>query len=141
MMATNWTSAAPTKPGDYWWRLSPRHTPRVVRLENAFGELRATHCWSPAQKTAGEWGPRLELPADDPLEKPFDEMTEPEIGQVMTRAARAVQGVLGARSMFTLIVFDDAAVGQYVSTAQRSTMIAALKETVERLESLEDVPR
>ena len=68
-------------------------------------------------------------------------LTESELRDLMNRCARAVKSVLGQKSQFALIVFDDPKVAQYVSTCTRETMIEALKETVHRLEHKDDVTR
>ncbi len=79
--------------------------------------------------------------------KRLEDMTEGELSEVMIRAARAVEVALppgsgpSGRSMFVLLVFDDPAVGQYISSCQRSDMIKAMRETANRLERKEDVPR
>lgn len=79
--------------------------------------------------------------------KTLKDMTEPELADVMTRAARAVERELppGAgprgRSMFVLVVFDDPEVAQYISTCQRETTIEAMRETADRLERRQDVTR
>jgi hypothetical protein len=45
------------------------------------------------------------------------------------------------RSLFVLIVFDDPGLAQYCSNCDRSTMVQALRECADRLESREDIPR
>lgn len=45
------------------------------------------------------------------------------------------------KTCFVLIVFDDPSMGQYMSNGTRETMIAALRETLQRLENQEDTRR
>jgi hypothetical protein len=79
--------------------------------------------------------------------KRLEDMDERELGEVMVAAARAVESVLPpglgprGKSMFVLVVFDDPKVAQYISSCNRVDMIAAMRETAERLERKEDVPR
>lgn len=69
------------------------------------------------------------------------EMTEPELREVMNRCGRSLRSILGTKSKFVLLWFDDPAVGQYLSTCDRKTMVEALRETAERIEKNQDVPR
>lgn len=71
----------------------------------------------------------------------LSEMTEQQLSDVMIRSAKSVKSVLGEKSMFVLICFDDPKVGQYISTCERSTTIEALRETANRLERNQDIPR
>ncbi len=78
--------------------------------------------------------------------KAMKDMTEPELRDLMNAVARAVNRELpapwaGHRSQFVVLVFDDPAVAQYISSCDRSTMVEALRECADRLESREDIPR
>lgn len=73
--------------------------------------------------------------------KRLEEMTEPELRDLMNRCARAVQEQLGWQSQFVLLVFDDPKIAQYVSTCERKSIIEAMRECANRLEAKEDVPR
>jgi hypothetical protein len=77
--------------------------------------------------------------------KRLEDMTEVELGNLMTDCARAVRSIIQRRTAgrgdFALLVFDDPKVAQYISTCERECMIEALRETAERLENREDVPR
>lgn len=77
--------------------------------------------------------------------KRLEDMTEPELARLMTSMAKAVEKVaevLGVeKPHFALVVFNDPRVGQYVANCERRPMIAALRETADRLEAREDVPR
>jgi hypothetical protein len=79
--------------------------------------------------------------------KRLEDMTEGELSDVMVRCARAVERELppGAgprgRPMFVLVVFDDPAVAQYISTCTRASTIEAMRETADRLEARQDVTR
>lgn len=75
------------------------------------------------------------------------DMTEPELRGYFRDLAAATESILPAgpssrgRSLFVLIVFDDPGLAQYVSNCDRSTMVRALRECADRLESREDIPR
>ena len=77
--------------------------------------------------------------------KRLEDMTEPEIGELMAAMGNqitAVCAVLGVqRPLFTLLLFNDPAIAQYMSNCERSPMIRALRETADRLEAREDVTR
>jgi hypothetical protein len=78
-----------------------------------------------------------------PTKKPLEDMTEPELRDLMNRVARAVDSTLkeatGQRSMFVCVVFNDPKMAQYVSNCQRSDIIKAMRETADRLERKEDL--
>jgi hypothetical protein len=79
--------------------------------------------------------------------KSLRDMTEVELSEVMTRAARAVEGEMppglgrNGRSKFVLLVFDDPEVAQYIATCERADVITAMRECADRLESKQDVQR
>ncbi len=79
--------------------------------------------------------------------KSLREMDEPELKGYFRSLAGLVEGVLPAgpssqgRALFALLVFDDPGLAQYVSNCDRSTMVRALRETADRLEGREDIPR
>jgi hypothetical protein len=75
--------------------------------------------------------------------KALEDMTEPELRQVMTRVARAVAGILPAGTGFLVVAseFGRPGVAQYVGNGQRSDFIRWMRETADRLEAREDVPR
>lgn len=75
------------------------------------------------------------------IRKPLEDMTEPELRSLMTRCGDALKTVLGAKTQFALVVFDDPKVAQYISSCTRDTMILAMRETADRLERRQDVPR
>jgi hypothetical protein len=81
------------------------------------------------------------------MTKPLEDMTEGELSDVMIRCARAIEACLPpgsgprGKSMFVLVVFDDPKVAQYISSCARDSMIEAMRETADRLESREDVTR
>lgn len=68
------------------------------------------------------------------------DMTEPEMKKMMQDAANGVVQAIPTGTLFALIVFDEPRVGQYISNANRSDMIKALRETADRLEMRQDVP-
>lgn len=75
------------------------------------------------------------------------EMDEPRMRAYFGNLAEVVESILPAgpsakgRCLFCLLVFDDPGLAQYVSNCDRSTMVRALRECADRLESREDVPR
>ncbi|MGD9634495.1 MAG: hypothetical protein AB7I57_22855 [Pirellulales bacterium] len=73
------------------------------------------------------------------------DMTEPELKQMMTTLARRVRdgcAIMGVeKPMFVLVLFNDPAIGQYISNCERSDMIKAMRDLADRLERREDVPR
>jgi hypothetical protein len=75
------------------------------------------------------------------------DMTEPELREYFNMLATVVEDVLPAgpsnrgRALFTLLVFDESLIGQYVSNCQRAEMIKVLRETADRIEGREDIPR
>lgn len=76
--------------------------------------------------------------------KRLDEMTEPELRALMNGVARAVEGALPPGVGFLVLAADfasDPGTAQYVSNAARPECIKWLRETADRLEAREDVPR
>jgi hypothetical protein len=77
------------------------------------------------------------------------DMTEPELRSYFNRLARNIEDQLPpgpsarGKCMFVLLVTDtlDKGLSQYVSNAQRDTIVALLRETADRLENREDVTR
>lgn len=72
-------------------------------------------------------------------------MTEPELKRLcdaMGDSLKVVADAFGVESpLFTLLLWNDPKVAQYMSNCERATMIEALKETVKRLENKEDISR
>jgi hypothetical protein len=70
------------------------------------------------------------------------DMNEPEMRHYFNLVGRATESILpeDARK-FVLLVFDDPGLGQYVGNCERSDIIKALRETADRLEAKEDIPR
>lgn len=74
-------------------------------------------------------------------------MTEPELREYFSMLATVIESILPAgtsrkgTALFAILVFDNPGVTQYVSNADRTDMIKALKEMVNRLEANEDIPR
>jgi len=73
--------------------------------------------------------------------KRLEDMTEPELRELMVRCGCAVKKELGGMSQFALVVFDDPKIAQYISTCTRESMIEAMRETAERLARNQDVTR
>lgn len=75
----------------------------------------------------------------------LETMTEPELGELMRYAARRIERAFAdlrvQKPHFALVVFNDPQIGQYISNCERESMIAALRETADRLERNQDVTR
>lgn len=77
------------------------------------------------------------------------DMTEPELRRFFRSVARKVEAMLPpgpsahGKCLFALIVADavEPGIGQYVSNVQRADMVRLLRETADRLERREDIPR
>lgn len=73
------------------------------------------------------------------------DMDEVELGSLMTLLAksleRAAAKFLDEKPLFVLVLFNDPEIAQYVSNCDRSTTIAAMRETADRLERRDDVSR
>ena len=75
----------------------------------------------------------------------LEDMTEPELKTLMNACgkalmAEAVKHGVG-KPLFALLLFNDPKVAQYIGNCERKTMIEALREAADRLESREDVTR
>lgn len=81
--------------------------------------------------------------------KTLADMTEPELRKFFRKLARKIEEQLPpgpsaqGKCLFALIVADTEGpgVGQYVSNVRRKDMIEMLRETADRLEKREDIPR
>ena len=81
--------------------------------------------------------------------KALVDMSEPEIGALLKSIGAQIDGTLRAtyptdhqpRPMWTLLVWDDPGLAQYISSCDRSTAVQALRECADRLEAKEDVRR
>lgn len=79
------------------------------------------------------------------MKKRLEDMTEPELGELMTNTARILEmfwehcGV--EKPHFALVVFNDPAIAQYIGNCEREDMIRAMRETADRLERRQDVVR
>lgn len=72
------------------------------------------------------------------------DFTEPELFELMSAVAGRVKATVPAGCLFTVLVFEQGGgpgVSQYVSNAQRSDMVKALREAADRLDRREDIPR
>ena len=73
------------------------------------------------------------------------DMTEAELRLVMNNLANNVVATCAnsgiEKPMFTLLLWNDPAVAQYISNCERADVIKALRECAARLERNEDVPR
>ncbi len=75
--------------------------------------------------------------------KQLEDMTEPELRELTTRVLNAVKDRLPDGVMFTVLFspFGNHGVGHYGSNCRRADMIQLLRETADRLERRQDVPR
>jgi hypothetical protein len=77
--------------------------------------------------------------------KRLQDLTEPELRSLMNTLARKIEATADEchveRPLFALILFNDPKIGQYIGNCQRADMVAALRETADRLERRLDVPR
>jgi hypothetical protein len=75
------------------------------------------------------------------------DMTEPELREYFNLLAAAIEETLPGgsskkgRALFVLLVFDEPGLAQYVSNAERQDIIKAMRETADRLEAKQDIPR
>jgi len=79
-------------------------------------------------------------------ERRFEEMTEVEIGALMRALAWNADRILRVHGgegppKFALLVFNDPAAAQYISSCNREDMVRALRESADRLEARQEVPR
>ena len=77
--------------------------------------------------------------------KRLEDMTEPELRQLCSFCGDAIEQTaefLGVeKPLFCLVLFNDPQVAQYVGNCERESMIMAMRETADRLESRQDVTR
>jgi hypothetical protein len=75
--------------------------------------------------------------------KSLDEMTEPELRRTMNQAADLVKMALPAGTGFLILAapFGPGGIAQYIGNGQRADFVRWMRETADRLESREDVPR
>jgi hypothetical protein len=70
------------------------------------------------------------------------DMNEPEMRHYFNLVGQTIESILpeDARK-FMLVVFDDPGLSQYVGNCERPDIIKAMRETADRLEAKEDIPR
>lgn len=79
--------------------------------------------------------------------KRIADMTQPELRRYFRDLALTIEDELPpgpshkGKCLFVLLVMDESQIGQYVSNASRPEIIKTLRETAERLERREDLPR
>jgi hypothetical protein len=75
--------------------------------------------------------------------KRLDDMTEPELRDIMTDCARAVRHRLPPDTGFLVLAadFGPGGIAQYIGNGRRPDFIRWMRETADRLEAREDVPR
>lgn len=69
------------------------------------------------------------------------DMTEPELFKLMKAIGDAVKAKLPPKTLFVVLAFDGDGLGQYISNANRTDIIAAMRETATRLEARQYVAR
>jgi hypothetical protein len=77
------------------------------------------------------------------------DMTEPELREFFRNLAIQIEDSLppgpsrNGKCLFALIVADsvEPGIGQYVSNVQRADMVRMLRETADRIEGRQDIPR
>ncbi|MCK6475295.1 MAG: hypothetical protein L6Q35_00515 [Phycisphaerales bacterium] len=79
-------------------------------------------------------------------DKHLGDMTEPELRRLMNQVATAVKFNLPKGTLFCVLAFDQSGPGpggitQYVANCDRGDMIKALRETADRFERNDVVPR
>lgn len=72
---------------------------------------------------------------------PLRDMTEPQLRRFMHNLARRTVEMLPPGTLFVTLAFEESQFAQYVSNAEREGIIEALRETADRLERREDIPR
>ena len=70
----------------------------------------------------------------------FEDMTEVDLRDYLNDIAEKVKNLLPGK-LFTLLVFDQSKIGQYVSNANRADMIKAMRELADVLEKNVDIER
>lgn len=77
--------------------------------------------------------------------KRLENMDEIELAKLMSMLANGLEYLCEKleveKPLFCLLLFNDPGIAQYIGNCQRSHMIAALRETADRLELREDVTR
>jgi hypothetical protein len=77
--------------------------------------------------------------------KTLETMTEPELRKFMNTVCRSIVGAAELEGveppLFVVVLFNDPKVAQYGSNCQREGIIEAMRETADRLEKKQDVPR
>ncbi len=77
--------------------------------------------------------------------KLLEDMTEPELRELMNATCRAILDTAKRRDveppLFVVVLFNDPKIAQYASNGTRSDIIAAMRETADRLERCDDVTR
>ncbi len=75
----------------------------------------------------------------------LENLTEPQLHKLMRLCSTSIEGAFKVsyieKPLFALIIFNDPAIGQYISNCERADMIKALRETADRLEKNQDIPR
>jgi hypothetical protein len=77
--------------------------------------------------------------------KKLEHLTEPELSGLLKSMAKKIEDVAQSRGLerplFALVLFNDPKVGQYIGNCERADIIKALRETANRLERRQDIPR
>lgn len=78
--------------------------------------------------------------------KKLEHLTEPELGKLMKDCALSIECAfevngLSEKPLFILHVFNDPKVAQFISSANRSDAIKAMRECADRLERKDELAR
>jgi len=73
----------------------------------------------------------------------FTMYQEKDLKEIATKISNELELIYDKKMGFALLVFEffDAGIGDYVSNAERKDMIDALRETADRLERKQDIPK
>jgi hypothetical protein len=79
--------------------------------------------------------------------KKIEDMTEPELRDYLYTLGNSLEEILPpgpskkGKLLFTVLLFDESCIAQYLSNANRQDMIKVLRETADRLDAKEDITR
>ncbi len=73
------------------------------------------------------------------------DLNEPTMKFMLDKMGKSIENVAAQHQVdkpkFALLLFDDPGLGQYCCNCERKDVITALRETADRLERKEDIPR
>jgi hypothetical protein len=75
----------------------------------------------------------------------LEDLDEVELGKLMKACALSIEQVFRyvelERPLFTLLIWNDPKIAQYICNCPRTTAIEAIRETADRLAARDDVTR